>query len=304
VQNLVKRDIQLQSGSTITWSGSPTDAVMNLRAIYDVRASPIDLMANELPADEQTKYRQKLEFWVVTSITGPLMSPVLAFEIQMPPEDRGALEGTVNAKLIQLNQDPSSLNKQVFALMVLNRFVQDNPLESQGDRGVESVARSSVSKFLSQQLNRLTSNYSEIVDVTVELQSYTDYSSGEAEGRTEANLQLEKKLFDDRLVVSFGGSLDLEGSRVEDNQVSDLAGDVDIEYSLTQDKRWRLHGFQQRKYGGLLEGQEINERGVGIIFTRDFDKWSQLFTKPDEDDDAVINDVGSAPGGSDRGSGD
>ena len=304
VQNLVKRDIELQPGSTITWSGSPTDAIMNLQAIYDVRASPIDLMANEIPTEDETQYRQKFEFWVIVNIDGPMMSPTLAFEIQMPPEDRGALGGTVNAKLIQLNEDPSSLNKQVFALMVLNRFVQDNPLETEGDRGVESVARSSVSKFLSQQLNKLTSNYSEIVDVTVDLQSYTDYSTGEAEGRTEANLQLEKKFFNDRLNISFGGALDLEGSRVEENQLSDLAGDVDVEYSLTEDERWRLRGFQQRKYGGLLEG-EINERGIGIIFTRDFNKWSQLFTKPDEDDDAVINDVGNSnTGNGDRGGGD
>ncbi|HZG01285.1 MAG TPA: translocation/assembly module TamB domain-containing protein, partial [Chitinophagales bacterium] len=266
VQNLAKRDIDIQPGSTITWNGSPTDAMLDLQARYDTRASPIDLMANELVGLDESQsnpYRQKLEFWVLVNIDGPMLTPEMSFELQMPPEDRGALNGSVNAKLLQLNDDPSSLNKQVFALIVLNRFVQDDPLERSGDQGMETVARQSVSKFLSQQLNRLASNYSQVVDLTFDLQSYNDYSSGESEGRTELNVGLQKKLFNDRLTVQFGGSLDLEGERVQDNQVSDLAGDVSVEYALTKDGRWRMRFFQERKYGGLLEG-EINERGLGV----------------------------------------
>lgn len=290
VQSLVKRDIRLQTGSTITWSGNPLDAEMNLQAIYETRAAPIDLMYNELPEEELTPYRQKTPFWVIVRITGPLLTPLIGFEIQMPPEDRGAFGGTVNAKLIQLNEDPSSLNKQVFALMVLNRFVQEDPLTSEGGGGVQDVARQSVSKFLSQQLNKLTDQYAQVVDVNLELQSYTDYTTGQAEGRTELNVGLQKKLFNDRLNVQVGGSVDLEGERVNDNQLADLAGDVRIEYALTKDSRYRLKVFQQRKYGDLLEG-EINERGVGLIFNRDFDQWNQLFTKPKNDENAVITDV-------------
>jgi hypothetical protein len=47
-------------------------------------------------------------------------------------------------------------NKQVFALLLLNRFIGENPFASEsGGTTVSSLARESASKILSQQLNNL-----------------------------------------------------------------------------------------------------------------------------------------------------
>ena len=59
-------------------------------------------------------------------------------------------------KLNMLNEDPSALNKQVFALLVLGRFVQENPLQTESG-GTSTLVRSTVGKFLSAQLNQLSS---------------------------------------------------------------------------------------------------------------------------------------------------
>src|SRR5690606_9155045 len=44
---LVKRNFSIEKGSTIIWSGNPLDADMNIRAIYEVETSPIELIANQ-----------------------------------------------------------------------------------------------------------------------------------------------------------------------------------------------------------------------------------------------------------------
>lgn len=284
LNELVKKDFKLQKGSTIIWNGDLLDADIDLSAVYVSKTSPIDLVAGEiggLSDAERNQYKQKLNFQVLLKMKGQLLKPDITFEIQLPPNERGALGGAVQAKLQQLNEDPSELNKQVFALLVLNRFVQQDPLASEGGGGTEELARNSVSKFLSQQLNKFSEQYVKGVELNFDLQSYDDYSSGDAEGRTELNVGVKKTLFNDRLSVQVGGSVDLEGEKSRQNNVSDLTGDVTLEYQLTDNGRYRLKAFRQNQYEGAIEG-ELNETGFGVIYTRDFNLWRELFRRDEK----------------------
>ncbi|MEO8147540.1 MAG: translocation/assembly module TamB domain-containing protein, partial [Bacteroidia bacterium] len=181
-------------------------------------------------------------------------------------------------KLAQLNEDPSLLNKQVFALLVLGRFVQENPLETT-DGGISSVARTSVGKFLSAQLNQLTSKVLPGVELNFDVQSYDDYTTGAAEGRTQVDIAVRKQLFNDRLIVQVGGTVDVEGEYAKQNNLTDLTGDVSLEYKITEDGRYRVKCFRQNVYNDPIEGQLV-ETGAGIIYIRDFEKWNELFKSP------------------------
>lgn len=283
LQDLVKKRFIIEKGSTISWNGDPMDADVDMRAVYTVRTSPIDLVASQLSGlgdAERNKYKERIPFEVVLKLKGQLLKPDIAFEIQLPPESRGAMGGAVYAKINQLNEDESELNKQVFALLVLNRFIQEDPLASENGSGAAGIARQSVGRFLSQQLNQWSSRYINGVELNFDVQSYEDYSSGQGEGRTEVGIGL-KKQFNDRFSVQVGGSADLEGERTKQNNLSDLTGDIMIEYKLTEDGRYRLRGFRQNEYEGIIEGQ-LTETGAGIIYTKDFDRWRDLFTKPKE----------------------
>src|SRR5690606_7292582 len=105
----------------------------------------------------------------------------------------------VYARLQQLQLQESDLNKQVFALLVLNRFVAENPFESAGGTSVSSIARQSVSKLLSEQLNRLAGDLIAGVDLNFDLESTEDYSTGEKVDRTDLNVGLSKNLLNDRI---------------------------------------------------------------------------------------------------------
>ncbi len=212
-----------------------------------------------------------------------LRCPLIEFEIQLPPEDKGILGGAVNQKLVMLNEDASALNKQVFALLVLGRFVQENPLHTESG-GTETLLRSTVSNFLSAQLNRWSSRFIPGVDLNFDIQSYSDYQSGEAQGRTQLELGLKKQLFNERLSVELGGTLDVEGEMAKQNNASDFTSDVTIEYKLTGDGRYRLKAFRHNQYEGALDGQLV-ETGVGLVFVRNFNTWRELFAKPKEEDE-------------------
>jgi hypothetical protein len=278
LESIIKKKFDIDEGSTIIWNGDPLDAEISINARYSVRASPYDLVADQMSGlsdIDKGGYKQRYPFLVMLKLRGKLLNPEISFEIQLAPEDKGILGGAVNQKLSMLNEDPSALNKQVFALLVLNRFIQENPFETETG-GTSTIIRSTVSKFLSTQINRLSNKVLPGIDLNFDIQSYDDYQTGQAKGRTQVEIGVKKQLFNERLSVQLGGSVDVEGDRARQNSASDITGDVTVEYKLTEDGRFRMKGFRHNQYEGVIEGQLV-ETGAGIVFVRDFNRWKRLF---------------------------
>ncbi|MBN2765278.1 MAG: translocation/assembly module TamB [Paludibacteraceae bacterium] len=283
LESIVKRKFEIVPGSTIIWNGDPMDANIFIDASYTVRTAPYNLVADQMlgmTEPEKGSFKQQYPFLVLLKLRGAILKPEISFEVQLLPEDKGILDGSVNQKLILLNNDPSTLNKQVFALLVLGRFVQEDPLQSESV-GTSALLRSTVGNFLSSQLNKLSSQFIPGIEMNFDIQSYDDYQTGEAQGRTQVEVGVKNQLFDERLSVQIGGTVDVEGERAKQNSASDIASDVTVEYKLTEDGRYRLKGFRHNQYEGALEGQLI-ETGAGVVYVRDFNKWKEFFKKPEK----------------------
>jgi translocation and assembly module TamB len=278
LESVIKKKFAIKEGSTIIWNGDPLDATISIDAVYSVRASPYDLVADQISGlsdVDQGRYKQRYPFLVLLKLRGEILHPEISFEIQLSPEDKDILGGAVNQKLIMLNDDQSALNKQVFALLVLSRFVQENPFQSESG-GTSALIRTTVGKFLSAQLNQMSSKLIPGVELNFDIQSYDDYQTGQAQGRTQVEIGVKKQLFNERLSVQLGGAVDVEGARAQQNSMSDITSDVTIEYKLTKDGRFRMKGFRHNQYEGAIDGQLV-ETGIGILFVRDFNKWNRLF---------------------------
>ncbi|MCF8222590.1 MAG: translocation/assembly module TamB domain-containing protein [Bacteroidales bacterium] len=283
LESVIKRRFTIVQGSSITWKGDPLDATLSLDARYKVRTSPYDLVAAQMSGlsdAEKGAYKQQVPFWVILKLRGDMMQPQINFEIELPPEEKGALGGALNQKLVLLNQDASALNKQVFSLLVLGRFMQENPLHTETG-STAGIVRSNVGSFLSAHLNRLGADVLQGTELNVDIQSYEEYQTEKPQGRTEVEVGIRKQLFNERLSVQVGRTIDVEGERAMQNRASDITGDVRIEYKLTEDGWLRLKGFRQNRYKGALEGQII-ETGAGVSFVRDFNEWIELFRSQDK----------------------
>ena len=281
LESIIKRRFVIKPGGSIQWNGDPLNAEVSLDATYSVRASPIDLVADQMSGvseSEKNAYKQEYPFVVLLKLRGLILQPEISFEIQLAPEDKGILGGAVNAKLLMLNEDPSALNKQVFALLVLGRFIQENPLQTESNVA-STIVRTTVGKILSEQLNQLSSKIVPGVELNFDIQSYDDYQSGQAEGRTQLDIGVKKQLFNERLTVQVGGKVDVEGEKAKQNSTDNFTSDFIVEYELTKDGRYRLKGFRHNQYEGAIEGQLI-ETGIGVLYVRDFNKWKEFFKKP------------------------
>lgn len=286
--NLVKRKFDIQEGSNIVWNGDPLSAEMDIKAIYTAKASPIDLLGSQssnLSREQQGLYRQKLDFEVLLMLNGKLMEPEISFRLDLDENDKGAIGGVVMAKLNEINMNSSELNKQVFALLVLKRFVSQDPFESSAGGGA-NVARQSVSRIMNQQLNNLTGDNIEGFQIELNIDSYEDYNmEGEQVGRTELGVALSKSLFNERIIVRVNNDFNVEGEAAQTNRsANNFAGDVTVEYLITEDGRYRINVYRDDKYAGLIEGQLI-ETGVSLIFTKDYQHFRDLFKKPEKENE-------------------
>ncbi|MGV2481110.1 UNVERIFIED_CONTAM: translocation/assembly module TamB domain-containing protein, partial [Salmonella enterica subsp. enterica serovar Weltevreden] len=89
---------KIEPGSSVTWSGDLLDAYVDIKAIYTIKTSPIDLIQNDLAGVdelERNKYRNMLTFLVYLKMNGFLSAPEISFDTQLAPKDKGAVNGTV-----------------------------------------------------------------------------------------------------------------------------------------------------------------------------------------------------------------
>ncbi len=274
---LVKREFNIVKGSSITWSGDPLNADMDIRALYEVETSPLDLVYNQISTTNQSEidsYNKRLPFLVYMNINGKLLVPEITFKLDMPDDKRNVFGGAIYSKLQDINTRESDLNKQVFALLILKRFISDNPFESQASSSINNTARMSVSRLLSEQLNRLSQNVKG-VQLSFDIKSSETNQGGEAQGQTKLQLGLSKNLFNDRLVVKIAGNVDLEGENTNQKDITEYIGDLALEFKLTPDGRFRLTGFRNSNYD-MIDG-ELTETGVGLIYIKDYNTFQELF---------------------------
>ncbi|WP_292010845.1 translocation/assembly module TamB domain-containing protein [Chryseobacterium sp.] len=283
--SVLKRKFDIQKGSTITWTGEPTSAIMDITAIYKTETAPIDLVEQQLDPSTTNLYKQKIPFSTLLKMKGELLKPEISFDITTDEKNSAVssdVTSTVNQKLIQLRTQESELNKQVFALLLLNRFIGENPFQSEAGVSAESMARASVSKLLSQQLNNLASGLIKGVDLNFGLESSEDYSMGQKNTRTDLNVDISKKLLNDRLKVTVGSNFGLEGDARQNENTTNIAGNVTVDYSLSKDGRYMLRAYRKDEYQVALQGQ-IVETGVGFIITLDYDEFRDIFKKSKKD---------------------
>ncbi|TWJ04647.1 uncharacterized protein DUF490 [Mucilaginibacter frigoritolerans] len=278
----VKRKFLFKKGSTITWTGDPTSAIVDLTAIYVANVPPIDLVSDQLGSTQNaTQYKQKLPFNVALNLKNQLLKPKISFDIVLPDSSYSVgpdVISTVNARLDQVRQDTNEMNKQVLGVLVLGHFIGDNPLQSQGgNTTVNGVLRNSVSSLLSDQLNKLAGNLIGGVQLSFDLTSGADYSTGTEQNRTDLNVGLSKQFLNDRVTVTVGSNFNLEGQNQPGQKTSDIAGNVSVNYKITKDGRYIVRAYRRDEFI-VIEG-EVVETGVGFTFTYDFNRFKEIFAK-------------------------
>jgi len=148
LQNLFRKEFKINKGSTISWTGDPFRAQVNIKALYPLTASLKDLDQ----ALVSQSARSTVPVNCVLKLTEDLMKPTINFEIDLPQSDEGVKQRVRNI----INTD-EMMNRQIIYLLVFNKFFQPEYLRSQTSNLINNEGLSLAVSTLSAQFNSLVS---------------------------------------------------------------------------------------------------------------------------------------------------
>ncbi len=279
LENLINKKLKIAKGGTISWSGDPYQARINIDAIYSVRAASIANLIPEidkLSAAEQQEVKRKIPVDLYLKLSGSLLQPNVAFDIKMQ-SGNGSFSSRANQEIDRIKLDESELNKQVFGLLILNNFIPGNVNFGTVGGGVNT----SVSEFIFNQLSYWASQNKLDLGVNLNYNAYTaDGTVNSEEGnvkRREFIVGLQKSFLNGRLTIDAGGNIDVSNASATNNS-NRVAADVNVQYKITSDGRYTLNAYNKSQYDVILDNNR-SKRGISFSYNKEFDDFKELFSK-------------------------
>ncbi len=239
----VKQVFYIVEGGTITWTGNPYDANIDLSTYYRVKAS-----LAELSAEYASKSMQ--EVFCYLNLTESLMKPTIGFDIKVPKTEEAG-----KSLVARVTSDKDELNRQFFSLLLTKNF---QPLKGSSVGGT-SAALDLVSSQINSLLDQVSKGYKLNVDIN------SDQVSG-----NEVALGVSKGFLDDRLTIT--GSFGVENTNSGEQSKSSLIGDLELEYKLNEEGTFRVNVFNESNDNSVLQTQNQGRfrQGGGVYYREDF----------------------------------
>src|SRR5690606_750750 len=141
---LVKKRFELVPGGTVVWEGDPLRGRMDIQARYRSETAPYPLVASAgggVSESERNRLQQRLPFDVLINFRGAVNDPEIGFGLELDRLNRNSFP-QVGGRLDELAQasNEEELNRQVFGLLVLNTFIQDEGAGGQPSSGLVTTA--------------------------------------------------------------------------------------------------------------------------------------------------------------------
>ncbi len=278
LQNIINKEFNIQPGSRISWSGDPYQGQLDIKADYSQSVSLYPLYGPLEPENQSPSVNRKYPSVVNLKLTGDMLSPDIDFDINIYdypdrinlPNGSVELETIVAAFLNKLENNEQELKRQVFSLIILRRFSEENTFSV----GTGSTLGNSVSEFISNQLSYWASQVDENLEVDINLAGLDEQAFNTFQ------LRLAYTFLDGRLRVVRGGGF----TDVENSSLAGIIGDWSVEYLLTPDGRLKIKMFNRNNhaYGteNLVDGN--SEKGFSFQYVKSFSEFSKIFSRARE----------------------
>jgi len=274
LQNVINKRFDLEEGGTISWTGSPYDADIDITAVYRLRARLYDLLAS---IDTNEIYKKRIPVDLKLKMKNAMMNPDINFDISLPTADEDT-KSKVRSILYVSDKEENvqELNKQVFSLLVLNSFLPPPGAESAYGRA--SATKTTSSELLSNQLSNMLSKISNDFDLGF------NYRPGDELSNEEYELALSTQLFNDRLILDGNLGYSEKGNVSNEAQgTNNLIGDISVEYKITKDGKLRVKAFNNSSQFSLVETNSAYTQGLGLSYKEEYDTnkefWNNLISR-------------------------
>ncbi len=257
---IINKTFDVKSGGTISFSGDPYKAELDIEALYKVKANPKVLLPEydsnrDIPVELETK------------ITGELFNSKQEFDITIP---NAPLDLSSELDFILNDQDTGNMMRQFISLLVLGNFINETNLGSMIGNEIGANATMAISNAIMDILS----------DPEDKIQFGFDYTQG---NKTLDNLYTENQLGvsvatrlgkNEKIIIN--GEVNVPtGSQSNAN----IAGNVSVELPLNKKETVLMKVFNRQNEIQYTDDELGYTQGMGISWQVDFDNGKELFEK-------------------------
>lgn len=256
-QDFINKYFDIREGGTIRWTGKPSEATINLTAIYQQRTAigPLYNAAGRTGDDERVLAQADM------LIKGTLEQPDITFDLNFPQNPY------IKDQLQSYLSDINNVNQQALSLIVRRSFTPNSTSEI--GREVNSTLLSAGTEIAFNQLNNIISQSLNVNFFDLNIRSFNDASAS-------------VRLLNDRLILT-GGITDRTNYQANDLTFfrEGITTDAELTYRLRKDGNLILRAYNRPYTRNFLirmnDGEYIS--AFGVVYRQEFDSFSEFWKK-------------------------
>ena len=260
LQNIVNKKFVIERGSTIQWTGEPLDALLNIDAIYKLKASLQPLLEGYISQDSHSIPTRAVPVECVIHLTDRLTRPTVTFDVLVP-----SVDPNIQSIITNVLSTPERRSQQFLYLLVANSFISDNSAGA-STYGASTAAATGFELLSNQLSNWLATENSNIV---LRYRPKTEQMMSD-----EVDFGFSQALLNNRVLIEVEGNYLVDKSQVV-NATSAFTGEAYVTWLIDKAGTLRLKGFTHT-IDRFDENQGLQETGIGIYYKEDFDNASDL----------------------------
>ncbi len=249
---LIDKPFSVKKGGSITWSGDPLAAQLNLEAVYKTTANPAVLIDNP-------SFNKKVDVEVIIGVKGNLTNPEPDFNINFP-----TIGSTLKSELQYKLDDKDTRQTQALYLLSTGSFLSP-----------EGVSQSQLSNNLFEKASSLFSDIfsgdNDKISIAPEYIVADRTPGQQTDGRLGVTVSSR---INDRITVN--GKVGVPVGGITETAI---VGDLEVQYRVNRDGTLNLRVFNKENDITYI-GQGIGyTQGIGMSYEVDFDTFRELVNK-------------------------
>jgi len=253
-QDFINKIFEINRGGSIRWTGDPTEALINLTAIYQVRTSvgPLYTAAGRTASDQRVMAQAEM------ILNGNLLHPDITFGIDFPTDSyvKDELQGYLS--------DANNVNQQALSLIVRRSFAPGTGTDL--TRELNTTVFSAGTELAFNQLNNIISQSLNLNFVDFNIRSFNEASAS-------------IRLLNDRLILT-GGVTDRRGQLNDFNVFGkDVASDVEALYLIRKSGNLLFRASNRLSNRNFLNPEDEYVSAFGLVYRQEFDTFGEFFRR-------------------------
>lgn len=255
----INKPFIVKRGGSISWSGNPLTADINIEAVYRVSANPRSLLEN-------ISSSRKIPIDLVTRFSGELFNTQREFDIEIPNAS-----STVASELaFKLNNDNlNSKTVQFISLLISGSFYNESDLSVNSNTALYGTGFDILSNAFDNIFNQGNNRFKLRPEYTVGERGNVDNLNIEDQLAIGLDYQLnERIIINGKVGVPMG-----TGSQ------TNIIGEVNVEFLLNEEGSLRSSVFNRQNEIQYSQEEEGYTQGIGLSYQIDFDNGKELLRK-------------------------